>query len=93
MANNNKLSRQLAIKALQANPLIFSLNAHLARLSDPSFEVTFEELGMDSLARMELSIWLEVECGIEVTEAEIMEMNDLGGLTEFIAAHTKIQPK
>ena len=85
--SDNHSSRQLAIKALQANPYIFSISKYQARLNDPSFDITFEQLGMDSLARMELSIWLEVECRFEVTEAEITEMNSLVGLIQFIETH------
>lgn len=89
--SKNELSRKLAIRALQANPSVIFLKKHLAGLSDPSFEVSFEELAMDSLARMELSIWLEIECGIKVTEVAIMEMKSLAGLTEFIRTHMEQQ--
>jgi acyl carrier protein len=85
----NEPARQIAIRALTENPLTSMSEVDQSRLHDPSFEITFEELGMDSLARMELSIWLEVECGLEVTEAEIVAMNSLAGLVEFIGTRQK----
>ena len=39
---------------------------------------------MDSLAMMELSIWLEVECGVEATEEDIREMSSLSGIANFL---------
>lgn|GEM_PF-6113628 len=78
-------SRETALAALRANPLIFFTDAHEARIGDPEFDVTFDALGMDSLSRMELSIWIELELGLEVTEVEIQEMASLEGLARFIA--------
>lgn len=78
-------SRDVALAALRANPLIFFTDDHEAGLADPGFDVSFEALGMDSLGRMELSIWIELELGIEVTEVEIQEMASLNGLARFIA--------
>ena len=40
----------------------------LALLDDPSSDCGFEALGFDSLARMELCIWLQLEAGIEIAE-------------------------
>lgn len=78
--------RETALAALRANPLIFFTDAHEARIGDPDFDVSFEALGMDSLSRMELSIWIELELGLEVTEVEIQDMATLNGLARFIAA-------
>jgi acyl carrier protein len=44
---------------------------------------------MDSLAGMELSIWLELEQGHEVTVVEVQEMESLNGLARFLASRTK----
>lgn len=77
--------REEALTALRNNPLVFFPDGYEAKLGDPTFDLTFAELGMDSLAGMELSIWLELERGIEVTEVEIQEMESLNGLASFLA--------
>jgi acyl carrier protein len=77
-------SRALALRGLKANPLIFFRAEHDARIADPAGDLTFEELGMDSLSRMELSIWLELECGLEVTDPQIAEFGSLNGLARFL---------
>lgn len=77
--------REEALAALRSNPLVFFPNGYETKLGDPAFDLTFAELGMDSLAGMELSIWLELERGIEVTEVEIQEMRSLNGLASFLA--------
>lgn len=84
--NDTNRARALAIEALQANPLAIFSDEHRARLWEPGFDVSFEELGLDSLGRMELSIWLELEQGIGVTEVEVQAMKSLAGLEAFLAA-------
>ena len=85
MSEDTNRAREVAIEALQANPLASFSEEHRARLREPGFDVSFEELGMDSLGRMELSIWLELEQGIGVTEAEVQAMKSLAGLESFLA--------
>lgn len=77
-------SRDTALAALRANPLILFSDEQEARIADPAYDVSFEALCMDSLSRMELSIWIELELGIEVTEVEILDMASLNGLARFI---------
>lgn len=84
MRQEKSRAREIAIEALRANPLAMFSEAHLARLREPGFDVSFEELGMDSLGRMELSIWLELEQGIAVTEVEVQAMKSLAGLETFL---------
>lgn len=75
---------QLAVAALQANPMVLFTETQIAGLEDPSFDISFSELEMDSLARMELSIWLEVEHGLEVTEGELEDVRSLQGLSRLL---------
>lgn len=77
--------REEALTALRSNPLVFFPDGYEAKLGDAAFDLSFADLGMDSLAGMELSIWLELERGIEVTEVEIQEMESLNGLALFMA--------
>lgn len=77
--------RDEALSALRSNPLVFFPEGYETKLHDADFDLTFADLGMDSLAGMELSIWLELEKGIEVTEVEIQEIESLNGLARFLA--------
>ena len=67
-----------------ASPIVMLTDpALLARLRDPAAECTFAELGFDSLARMELCIWLLTETGVEVSEGELLDNPSVAAL----AAH------
>jgi len=57
----------------------------LARLADPAEEVLFDELGFDSLAVLELAIWLEVEAGAEVGEATLAQHPGVIALARHLA--------
>ncbi|MFN6955118.1 MAG: phosphopantetheine-binding protein [Acetobacteraceae bacterium] len=59
----------------------------LARLDDPSDPLPFAELEFDSLAKLELCIWLELERGVVVTEADMAEQASLASLAAHLAAH------
>lgn len=78
--------RDVAIAALRANPMAIFEADHEARLADPAADLAFEELNLDSLGLMELSIWLELELGLETTEVELQQIATLNGLAAFIAA-------
>lgn len=77
--------RTLALEALRANPIIVVERELLEQLSAGG-DATFDDLGMDSLARMEMSIWLEVERGISITESEIGEL----GTFQALAGHLSV---
>ncbi|NQW92897.1 MAG: hypothetical protein HQ446_02475 [Polaromonas sp.] len=77
-------SKEIVIRALLANPLIFLAREELSKLVYSEFDSSFVDLGMDSLARMELSIWLEIELDLEVAENEIQEISSVGKLANFI---------
>ena len=57
-----------------------------ARLADPAADCAFDELGFDSLARMELCIWLQIEAGLEVTEGEVLDHPSVAALAAHLAA-------
>lgn len=59
----------------------------LARLDDPSDPLPFADLEFDSLAKLELGIWLELERGVVVTEADMAEQASLASLAVHLAAH------
>ncbi|CAH0252660.1 acyl carrier protein [Roseomonas sp. CECT 9278] len=78
--------RDLVATGVRANPVV-TVNdpALLARLADPAADCSFEELGFDSLARMELCIWMQVEAGFEVTEGELLDHPSVGALATHLA--------
>lgn len=61
--------------------------ALLARVSDPSDPVDFEELGLDSLALLTLAIELDATHGVSLAVDDIVACGDLAALAELIAAH------
>jgi hypothetical protein len=76
--------RELALLALESNPVIVlapDTAHHLAQGGD----ISFDALDIDSLARMELSIWLEINCALVLTEAEIGELGSFQQLVERLA--------
>ena len=77
-------SRQIAITALNSNPLVFMSREQRGQLSDPEFDINLLEIGMDSLGRMELSIWLEIELGMIVPLPEIEKISTLSALVTLI---------
>ena len=76
----------LALEALESNPMVFVDAAELRRRLEATGDVSFDELDMDSLAFMELSIWLQVELGLELTIADIAGCSGLLGLARRISA-------
>ena len=80
-------SRQIAVKALSSISSIIFSRDQLAQLPDPQFEIAFLDLGMDSLGYMELSIWLETELGMVLSESQIEKLSSLNALALEIESH------
>lgn len=79
-------ARGWIVQAVAENPVIDVIDAELAdRLADPDADCSFEEMGFDSLARMELSIWLQAEHGIELDEAAILDHPSVNALARHVA--------
>ena len=77
-------SKEIVIRALLANPLVFLTREELSKLVYAELDSSFVDLGMDSLARMELSIWLELELDLEVAESEIQKIHSVENLADFL---------
>lgn len=78
--------RALLAEGVRQNPIaVVSDAALLARLADPGSDCSFDELGFDSLARMELCIWLQIEARLEVTEGEVLDHPSIGALAAHLA--------
>lgn len=79
--------RALIAEGVRQNPVVTVTDAELlALLDDPAAECDFEALGFDSLARMELCIWLQLEAGIEVSEAALLDHPGVAALAVHLAS-------
>jgi acyl carrier protein len=78
--------RALVADAVRQNPIVLVSDAALiARLADPAADCGFEELGFDSLARMELCIWMQIEGGFEISESEVLDHPSVAALAAHLA--------
>lgn len=78
--------RDLVATAVRENPVAVVSDATLlARLADSAADCSFDELGFDSLARMELCIWMQVEAGLEITEGEVLDHPTVRALAAHLA--------
>ena len=78
--------RTLVVAAVKANPVaVVTRPEMLARLHDPGSDCSFEELGFDSLARMELCIWLQTEAGAVISEDILTEHASVNRLAAYLA--------
>jgi hypothetical protein len=78
--------RQYVLAAIAANPAAGPESPEaMARLNDAGRDCSFEELGFDSLARMELCIFLETEYGIPVTVGEVEACATVNAMAAHLA--------
>lgn len=78
--------RERVLAAIAANPVVGPDSpAMLERMNDPARDCGFEELGFDSLARMEFCIFLEAEYGITVTSGEVESRPSINAMAAWLA--------
>ncbi len=64
--------RERVLAAIAANPAVGPDSQIMPdRMNDPEQDCAFEELGFDSLARMEFCIFFETEYGMTLTSGEL----------------------
>ena len=85
--SKNFTARQLAVKAILSNPVAQLTADHLQILDSETGDISFDEIGIDSMGLMELSIWLEIETGLSMTAGEIARLQGLCALQKRIASH------
>jgi hypothetical protein len=79
--------RALVCRAVLANPMAQLDDAALvARLKAGTEDCSFDALGFDSLARMEFCIWMQIEAGIQMSEATLFDHPDIPALARHLAA-------
>lgn len=78
--------RERVVAAVLSNPVVGPDSAAtLARMNDPVQDCTFEELGFDSLARMEFCIFLETEFGISISSGEVEGSPSINAMAAYLA--------
>ena len=78
--------RALLVASVRQNPIAQPRDpALLDRLDDPSVDAGFDALGFDSLARMELCIWMQLEAGIELRESDLIDHPSIAALAAHLA--------
>lgn len=78
--------RERVVAAILSNPVVGPDSPDsLARMNDPNQDCTFEELGFDSLARMEFCIFLETEFGITISSGEVEGSPSINAISAYLA--------
>jgi hypothetical protein len=78
-------ARQLVVDALdRANAIGIRSHPERAAFLEGKGDIAFNQLEMDSLARMELCIALEVRTGIEVMPEQLDEIGSLARLADML---------
>lgn len=78
-------ARKLVAKGILENPLVFMDTKSQESLRSSPEDVSFEELAMDSLAFMELSIWLQLEIDVELTEVDLSNFGSINVLATYLS--------
>jgi hypothetical protein len=85
-ARNDRL-RAAVIACILADPLSELTDpAVLERLRSGRGDVTFDELGLDSLARLTLAVRLDTEHGISLSESDVVGAGSVMRLTALLAS-------
>jgi acyl carrier protein len=74
------------VEALEAASVAgLQTNALVSQFISGAADITFAELQLDSLARMEFCIAIEVNCGISILPDHLYETGTLGRIADMIA--------
>lgn len=76
---------EILLTGLISNPSIYLTQSHKDSIKSQNADFSLKEINFDSLAKMELSIWLELELKIIVTDhdmSKISTFNELSSLVE-----------
>jgi acyl carrier protein len=83
---NNEL-KKIVFNKLKSIPHVFMDDIDEKKILNTDFDISFDQLALDSLAKMELIIWLEIEYGIEINEVDLENLKSINNLTCFIENH------
>ena len=84
MSRDAAAMRALLAEALRDNPTL-DLSQVTSRLDDPAADIAFAEIAMDSLGRLETCIWMEVNAGVTLREAEMLDHPGVLALAAHLA--------
>jgi len=83
-------ARKKVLAALGATIHIFNQPMLSGKLRDPSVDLTFAELELDSLAAIECCMKLEDDTSIDIDPADLAIHNSINKLAEHIAQRTTV---
>ena len=79
-------NRIRVVEALEAANLAgLQTNELVSQFITGAADIKFEELQLDSLARMEFCIAIEVNCGISLLPDRLYEIGTLGRIADMVA--------
>jgi acyl carrier protein len=81
-------ARKRVLAALDAATDIFNEPRLSVKLRDPSIDLTFAELDLDSLAAIECCMMLEEDTNIDIDPADLTIHNSINKLAEHVAQKT-----
>jgi len=81
-------ARNKVLQALDAATDVFNDVKFSSKLRDPTVDVTFAELELDSLAAIECCLALEDNIGIDVDPADLTVHSSINRLANYIVQRT-----
>lgn len=77
--------RAIIVEALRGAIPASNRSVLAARLADPAADVSFDELGVDSLGTIEVSLRVEDDTGYPVDPGDLVVNQTINGLAAFIS--------
>ena len=77
-------ARRIIVAAVDKVTHAFNAPGLLARRDDPSADIAFSELEMDSLSAMEICMAIEEASGIEIDLADLAAERSVNGLARLL---------
>jgi acyl carrier protein len=75
--------RHIIVEALKGTIPASNRSSLAARLADPAGEVSFDELGVDSLGTIEVSLRIEYDTGYPVDPGDLVLNRTINSLASF----------
>ena len=87
MTQDTTVARAQVIAGIKANPALGTPDpALMAELEAPGGDCSFEALGFDSLASMELCIFIECETRVALSAGDLERFPSVNRLAAYLAA-------
>jgi acyl carrier protein len=84
-------SRSLIVEALHRTANVFNNPSISARLRDQNADIAIDELGLDSLDRVEWCIAIEARTGLDVEPGKLAQCATLGEFARLVAKQAVVR--